>query len=114
MATAAINIAAGDAASLAAVCMRGDGVTPVDLTTATLIFTVALLGTTTPIFTKTTPTQIVLTDAVNGKATVQILPADTRALVGPYAFDLVLLEANGNRSTLVSGSFTVSEHPNRG
>ena len=50
---------------------------------------------------------IVVTDAANGKLTVELLHADTAKLLGDYHQELELFEADGESTIVAVGDFTI-------
>lgn len=68
-----------------------------DLTGSTVKFAMATDRAATPVLTKTTPTEITLSDPLNGEFTVKFDPADTTGLEeGVYVFEAETTDASGN------------------
>lgn len=78
----------------------------VDLTGATIKY-VAVRGTAPVIQKSTTSGNIMVTDAVNGKYTIKLDPADTNALLGKYPHESEVTDALGNVSTVLKGTLKV-------
>lgn len=80
--------------------------TPVDLT-GSIIKYMAVRGTAPVIQKSTTSGNIIITDAVKGKYTVKLDPADTRDLLGKYPHESEVTDALGNVSTVLKGTLKV-------
>lgn len=81
---------------------------PVDLTAATIYFTVKRkIGDELPLFQKisTSPTQAEITDAKGGVAKIYIYPGDTQGRdPGEYVFDIWLVTGTGKQFAVVPPS----------
>jgi hypothetical protein len=64
---------------------------------------------------KTSPTGVVIVDAVNGKIEVRLAPSDTSALTADtlYVFDVQLVDGSGNKRTIDDGYLVVLEDVTR-
>ena len=60
-----------------------------------------------PALTKTMGGGVTVTDEMNGKVTVELLPADTQALNGTFYHELQVVDASGDVATAYSGVFQV-------
>ncbi len=68
-----------------------------DISNATVKFAMAVDRESVPVLTKTTPTEITLSDPVNGEFTIHFDPPDTTNLAeGMYVFEAETTDQSGN------------------
>lgn len=80
-----------------AIVVRDEAGNLKDITNATVKFAMATDRAATPVLTKTTPTEITLSNPTNGEFTVKFDPADTTGLEeGVYVFEAETTDASGN------------------
>ncbi|QSG06391.1 hypothetical protein [Halapricum desulfuricans] len=100
---------AGDSLTLRVTTKEEDG-SRVDLTSTEIEWVLAESVSSTPDVVKGTSTGgITITDAVNGEFEIDLVPADTEALVGSYYHEAELRDAVGNEFTIFVGDITIKE-----
>ena|SRR5437764_15345572 len=86
-----------------------DGVTPVDLTGATITWHLkGSLRSGNILVSKDNNNGIIITDTANGKIRVQLSPADTSGLNGIYYHVCEITDLIGDHSVVLIGKITVS------
>lgn len=81
----------------------------VDLTDSSIEYQLTNDDTT---LTKTRDDDVTVTDAVNGEFEVALLPADTSTLSRSYKHSVEVTDADGDVSTILSGTVYVTPDPN--
>jgi hypothetical protein len=110
-----ISIVKGNAAPQELQVKANNGV--VDITGYTFQFVAKAQGTSfidTDGSVKTTDAAInsesyTITDAVNGKATINLLLADTNITVAVYDYMIFMTDDSGGRSTIIEGAVTIRD-----
>ncbi len=100
----------GDTRVIQINCVQSDGTTPLDITGATVKFT---LSTSTDPAQADTPslqkTQTTHTAPSLGQTAITINPADTASLAaGTYHYDVELTDASSNKTSLKQGIFKIN------
>lgn len=100
----------GDTRVINLTCLQSDGVTPLNLTGATVYFTVNASDTptddTSAAFQKTVTSH---TSPTLGLTTVTINTADTQSLTpGDFYYDVQVKDASGNITSLKKDTFTIN------
>jgi len=106
---------AGDDIDLFIAVLGYDGL-PLDLTDATLIWTLGDVNAVSVAITKTSddPTEIEFLDTVGGQVVIHLNPDDSRALAGNYRHELKIHDAFQGIETILVGWTTIhpaSVHP---
>jgi hypothetical protein len=100
----------GDTRVIQVNCVQSDGVTPLDLTGATVYFT--LNSSNAPTDDSGDALQKTVTShtaPILGQTSITILPADTTGLTpGDYYYDVQVKDANGNISSLKQDIFRIN------
>ena len=103
----------GDTGTFALTFQRADAVTPINLTGATFKFGMKKAAADTTFILQKTSSAFTVTDGPNGKATLVLPPTDTTGVQpGPYAVDVVLIEADGTETSW-AGTLPLADHPSR-
>jgi hypothetical protein len=110
---------AGETVTINVSCNRSDGTTPIDLTGGTVKFgikkrvaDVAFVVQKVAVQGGAANPDVTFSDAVNGLVTFVLRPADTTS-AGAFAYDVVVVEANGTESVQGLGQFLFTDHPSR-
>jgi hypothetical protein len=109
------SVPLGDDVAIGLTILQASGAA-LDLTGGQLVFGLKkLLSDTAVLLTKSSPASgIVITNAVGGLATLTLNAADTANLSdGPYAFDVQFISASGKKSTVITGTLFLIQHPTR-
>ena len=101
----------GDSATLPIQCRRADGTTPINITGATLKATMRR-GDKVIATWQNGGSGITVTDAPGGNANLAMLQAHTDNAPGLYELDVVCIEADGTRTTVL-GTIQLVQHPTR-
>jgi hypothetical protein len=100
----------GDTRVINITCVESDGTTPINLTGATVYFT--LNSSKTPTSDASASLQKTVTshsDPNNGITSITINPADTQALTpGVYYYDVQLVDASGHVTSLKQDTFKIN------
>ena len=99
---------AGDNKPIDFTLTEADGVTPIDLTGATLRWGLFVrLTDAQAILSKATGNGITITGAAQGKIRIAMAKVDTVGLAGRYEHELELVESGGADETMATGTVTI-------
>jgi hypothetical protein len=113
---ATFSVPLGDDVAIGLTILQASGAA-LDLTGGQLVFGLKkLLSDTTILLTKSSPASgiVIGSPATAGLATLTLNAADTAALGdGPYAFDVQFISASAKKSTVITGTLILIQHPTR-
>lgn len=115
--TQTFSVPLGDDVSIALAIFQSNGTTALDLTGGQLVFGLKKrLSDVAVLVTKSSPASgiVISAPATAGLATLTLNAADTASLDdGPYAFDVQFISAAAKKSTVITGTLTLIQHPTR-
>ncbi len=79
----------------------------VDITGATVNFMVSKRRTTSPLFTKTVGSGVVISDGPNGEMDITLDPADTTSLKGAHYFECEVTDVSSRKTTVLYGTLSI-------
>ena len=100
-----VTLYAGDDAAFGVPVLDETGA-PLPLIGASFAYTIATDEGETALVTKTVGNGVTVTDPANGLLTIAIGHADTLTFLGPMWHQLVMTDASGDVSTLMTGTLT--------
>ncbi len=106
-----VTLFAGDTANIKVTVYDSDNSNVrKDITNCTIKWVMYDPDDTGVILTKTTPSNITVTDATNGEFTIPVAPADTETVTpGNYRHEAEITDADSNVSTVLVGDFIILE-----
>ena len=91
-----------------AISAQDSGGVAIDITGASLFFYVSKSNGRQVIFEKSVGNGITVVDAVGGEIEIEITNADSDLVVGDYHYELLLVDVDGNRYTVLQGTLEIT------